>query len=205
MVDEIDSSRRGFFRRAAGKAAEKVVEHAEAKIEARAVRWVRPPFALSELEFILACTRCGDCIEACPHNVIFPLPSNYGADVAATVALDVLNGGCHLCEDWPCVAACEADALKMPSSEGKPEEEAGDAVIAWPKMARAEINPDECLPFKGPECGACDGSCPIPNTLIFQREKPQINQDSCSGCGLCRAACIADPKAIKISSLYSNN
>ena len=204
MVDEIDSSRRSFFRRAAGKAAEKVVEHAEAKIEARAVRWVRPPFALSELEFVLACTRCSDCIEACPHNVIFPLPSNYGADVAATVALDVLNGGCHLCEDWPCVTVCEAGALKIPIIDQE-EDEAAESTASWPKMARAEINPDECLPFKGPECGACDGSCPIPNTLIFQREKPQINQDSCSGCGLCRAACIADPKAIKISSLYSNN
>ena len=199
MVDEIDPSRRAFFRRAAGKAAEKVVEHAEAKIEARATRWVRPPFAVSELEFVLACTRCGDCIEACPHKVLFPLSSSYGADVAATVALDVLNGGCHLCEDWPCVTVCEADALKMPETN---EEDEAEQRRIWPKMARAEINPDDCLPFKGPECGACAGYCPIPDTLTFQREKPQINQDSCAGCGLCRAACISTPNAIQIRSLY---
>jgi len=200
MVDEIDPSRRAFFRRAASKAAEKAVEHAQAKIEARAVRWVRPPFALPELEFILACTRCGDCIDACPHNVLFPLSASYGADVASTAALDVLNGGCHLCEDWPCISACEAEALKIPMVE---QEADAEERMVWPKMARASILRDECLPFKGPECGACEGSCPIPNTLVFNREKPQINQDSCSGCGLCLAACIAAPKAIKISSLYS--
>jgi len=200
MVDEIDTSRRAFFRRAAGKAAEKVVEHAQEKIEARAAHWVRPPFALSELEFVLACTRCGDCIDACPYKVIFPLPSSYGADVAATVALDVLNGGCHLCEDWPCVAACDADALKAPDTS-----EGSDPTAAWPQMARGEIVEGDCLPFNGPECGACDGSCPIPNTLVFKREKPQINQENCAGCGLCRSACIATPKAIQIRSLYHNN
>jgi len=198
MVDEVDHSRRAFFRRAAGKAAEKAVEHAESKIEARAARWVRPPFALSELEFILACTRCGDCIEACPHKVLFPLPASYGADVASTAALDVLNGGCHLCEEWPCVSACEAAALKRPG-EGKGEDEA----IVWPKMAQASIISDHCLPFRGPECGACDGSCPIPKTLTFSMEKPQIAAETCSGCGLCLAACIAEPKAIQIKSIYS--
>jgi len=201
MVDEIDNSRRAFFRRAAGKAAEKVVEQAQAKIEARAARWVRPPYALSELEFVLACTRCGDCIEACPYKVIFPLPASYGADVAATVALDVVNGGCHLCEDWPCVSVCDADALKMPP-DNEEELEKGESVKVWPKMARAEINPDDCLPFRGPECGACEGCCPIPDTLTFNREKPQINKDSCAGCGLCRAACISTPNAIIIRSLY---
>jgi len=205
MVDEIDQSRRSFFRRAAGKAAEKVVEHAQTRIEARAARWIRPPFALSELEFVLACTRCGDCVEACPHKVLFPLPSSYGADVAATAALDVLNGGCHLCEDWPCVAVCEADALRMPQiSEAQPGEgdEASDASASWPKMAQAQIIEGNCLPFKGPECGACEGHCPIEGTLTFHREKPRIDQASCSGCGLCLAACIAEPKAIQISSLY---
>jgi len=204
MVDEIDSNRRSFFRRAAGKAAEKVVEHAQSKIEARATRWVRPPFALSELEFVLACTRCGDCFEACPYKVLFPLPSGYGADVAATAALDVSNGGCHLCKDWPCVAACEPGALKIPSiseEEGSIGVEAGETVL-WPKMAQAHIIEDNCLPFKGPECGACEGHCPIPDTLTFYREKPRINQDSCSGCGLCLAACIGEPKAIQIRSLY---
>lgn len=201
MVDEIVPSRRAFFRRVAGKAAEKVVEHAQAKIEARATRWVRPPFALPELEFILACTRCGDCIEACPHNTLFPLPSHYGADVAVTAALDVLNGGCHLCEDWPCVAACEPKALTFPQeSDTAPE----SVTRKFPKLAHAEIITTDCLPYQGPECGACEGSCLVPNALVWRGTKPIIDMLYCTGCGLCREACIANPPAVLLRSLNKN-
>ncbi len=201
MVDEIDPSRRAFFRRAAGKAAEKVVEHAQAKIEARATRWIRPPFALPELEFILACTRCGDCIEACPHEVLFPLAASFGADVASTAALDVLNGGCHLCEDWPCVTACEPDALIFPPDN---QTEIPSGKRLFPKLAHAEIISTECLPYQGPECGACEGSCPVPDALVWQATKPTINMAYCVGCGLCREACIANPPAIMVQSLNKN-
>ena len=201
MVDQVDTGRRAFFRRAAGKAAEKVVEHAQAKIEARATRWIRPPFALSELEFILACTRCGDCIKACPHEVLFPLPASFGADVASTAALDVLNGGCHLCEDWPCVTACEPDALIFPQGD---EAETDAEIPKLPKLAHAEIMTTECLPYQGPECGACEGSCPVPNALVWHASKPTINMVYCVGCGLCREACIANPAAVVLYSLNKN-
>ena len=69
-----------------------------------------PPFAVDELDFLLACTRCDKCIEACPHDVLFKLPARTGLQAAGTPAMDLLNRGCHLCRDWPCVAACEPDA-----------------------------------------------------------------------------------------------
>lgn len=133
----MDESRRAFFRRAMGKAAEQVVEEADVRIEARAARWIRPPWAKPELEFVLACSRCGDCIEACPHNVIFPLQASYGVDVAATPALDVLSGGCHLCEDWPCVSACEPNALFFPQEEAEPDEDSEPLPRRFPKLAYA--------------------------------------------------------------------
>lgn len=196
MVDEIDLGRRAFFRRAAGKAAEKVVEEADARIEARAARWIRPPWARAELEFLLACTRCSACIEACPHKLIFPLPASYGVDVAATPALDILNNACHLCEDWPCVATCEPQALRLEVVEDEAE-------IQPPKLAIASIDTALCLPYQGPECGACEGSCPVEGALTWSQEKPSINSAVCVGCGLCRAVCIAEPKAVLIRSLYA--
>ncbi|MDT8404153.1 hypothetical protein [Sulfuriflexus sp.] len=197
----MDEGRRNFFRRAAGKAAEHVVEEADARLEARASRWIRPPWARPELEFMLACSRCEACIQACPHKVLFPLPARYGADVAQTPALDVLDGGCHLCEDWPCVKACEPAALRLP--EAKEATGAGEAVAQpFPKLAHAAINTAECLPYQGPECGACEGSCPVPGALLWDGTRPRIDMTACSGCGLCRAACIADPPAVMISSLY---
>lgn len=203
----MDESRRSFFRRAAGKAAKHVVEEADARFEARASRWIRPPWARPELEFVLACTRCDACIKACPHDVLFPLPASYGADVALTPALDVLDGGCHLCEDWPCVSVCEPAALRLPEVKEEVTGEGGGTGSApglFPKLAYAEINTADCLPYQGPECGACEGSCPVPGALVWDDTRPIIDMDYCVGCGLCRAACIADPSAVLLRSLSSD-
>lgn len=184
--------RRDFFRRGFGKATEAVVKVADKHVSERAKHWIRPPYAIPELDFLLVCTRCSACIEACPHNVIFPLAARLGADVVSTPALDLLSKGCHLCNDWPCVNACDTKALAMtkPNEEGE---------ISLPKFARAEINKELCLPYSGPECGACTASCTVDGALIFECDKPTINLDLCVGCGLCREACIVEEKAINIS------
>ncbi len=185
--------RRDFFRRGLGKATEVAVKAADKRVSDRAKHWIRLPFALPELDFLLACTRCNACIEACPYDVIFPLAARLGADVVNTPALDLLKKGCHLCEDWPCVNACEAKALEI--------KEDGEGYKV--KFASAEIDENRCLPFSGPECGACIYICPVEGALILQQNKPVINQDLCTGCALCREACIAEGKAIMISSVIN--
>lgn len=65
--------RREFFKRGIGKATEAAVKEVDARVAARASHWIRPPFAQAELEFLLACTRCNACIEACEYAVIFSL------------------------------------------------------------------------------------------------------------------------------------
>lgn len=183
--------RREFFRRGVGKATEAAVRQVDEKIAQR-VNWIRPPFALPELEFLLACTRCNACLEACPHAVIFPLAARLGADVVATPALDLLNKACHLCDDWPCVQSCEPGALQLPvASEDK----------AWPRLAGMTINTESCLPYLGPECGACRDACPVPGALHWRQERPAINEGQCTGCGMCREACVIEPKAISITLL----
>ena len=179
--------RREFFRLGARKAAETVVRMASERAENRARNWLRPPFARPELEFLLCCTRCDDCIVACPHDVIFKLPAQYGIEAAGTPAMDLTNRGCHFCEGWPCVAACEQNTLAL----------AEDA----PRLATVQIDTDVCLPYSGPECGACADSCPVPGALEWRDGvKPHINQDICTGCALCREACITEPKAINVSA-----
>ncbi len=187
--------RRGFFKTIVDNATKTAVQVVDSHVNMQASHWIRPPYALDELEFLLACTRCDKCIEACPHDVIFKLEGRLGAQVMGTPAMDLLNKGCHLCEDWPCVNACEPMALYLPEKE---EEE--DLPLA--KLARAEINPQTCLPYSGPECGACESSCPIPGALKWDMTKPSIDPEFCTGCGLCREACIVEPKAVLISSCY---
>lgn len=235
MNDEPNISRRSFFKRSLGKATELGTQIIEEKVAHKAKNWIRPPFAIAELDFILACNRCGDCTSACPHDVVFPLSASKGIEVAGTPAMDILNKGCHLCTDWPCVTACETDALnfsygKLINVEDGTDSEEELAVVdettnivksdveidrvkapmaleimplatECPSMAKAKINTKECMPYSGPECGACRGSCPIPNTLIWSNEKPSINQETCIGCGLCREACITSPKSVDIRTV----
>ena len=63
--------RRDFFKFTAHKTAELGYRLAAQGVERRALKWLRPPFAQDELEFLLLCSRCDKCIEACPHDVLF--------------------------------------------------------------------------------------------------------------------------------------
>ncbi len=189
--------RRKFFQTALAKASEKVVEHVDRKVVGQAAHWIRPPFALPEFEFLLTCTRCGDCIDACPHEVIFALSARRGTRAAATPALDLLNKGCHLCSDLPCVTSCGVDALRRPDTGGEERP-------AVPKLAQASIDKNECLAYRGPECGACADSCPVPGALNWDMSRPRIDPEICVGCGLCREACIVEAKAVQIRSVYKD-
>ena len=187
--------RRDFFRLGARKAARIGMRMAAEKLARRAANWIRPPFAEDELDFLLDCTRCDKCIEACPHDVLFRLPARLGLQVVGTPAMDLRHHGCHMCADWPCVNACETGALKLPDP-------GGESPPAAVKLAQARVDPSLCLAYLGPECGACAHACPIPGALEWvDGLKPVVNQDRCTGCALCREACIVDPKAIEISAL----
>ena len=192
--------RRDFFRAGLKKVTKTVVNEIDARVEKKAKRYIRPPYSLNEVEFILACTRCDDCVEACPHDVIFKLSARLGADVVGTPALALLTKGCHLCEDWPCVTACTTGALLLPVIDNEQKEEE-QKPVPLPQLAKVTINEQICLPFSGPECGACVPDCPVPGALILTQEKPYIVPDLCPGCGMCRQACYLDEKAFNISSL----
>ncbi len=157
----------------------------------RASRWIRPPHALPEPEFLIKCTGCGDCIAACPHDVVFALPASSGLRAETTPALDLLKRGCHMCDAMPCVAACETGALELPEpAEG-----------TLPRLALVEIDTKTCLAWLGPECGACAHACPVPGALAWEGGiRPVVKTGLCTGCALCREACIVDPKAIKVSA-----
>jgi ferredoxin-type protein NapG len=195
-------NRRGFFKNIANKSAEKSTQSIEKKVNRRAANWIRPPYALDEADFVLACTRCDRCVEACPHQVIFKLSDRLGKIVSGTPALDLLKKGCHHCEEWPCVNACNDLALVLP----KPVSDIDQSEIEpeLPMMARAEINSKVCLPYNGRECDVCVDSCPVPSALTWDMTLPIINLLLCTGCGMCREVCVADPKAVNIRSLHNS-
>ena len=190
----VENDRRRVIRETVNKARNNASKTLSYEGEGRSRYWIRPPYALPEAEFLAACRRCDACIEACPHGVIFRLSGTVGAQAALTPALDLMNHGCHLCADWPCVKSCETGALQRPEEKGQ--------VIAFPLLARAWIDQVICLSYKDESCGVCSEVCPVvAGAESLRLAKPVIDQSICVGCGLCREACVSEPKAIHIRSL----
>ncbi|MBO8169504.1 MAG: 4Fe-4S dicluster domain-containing protein [Thermoanaerobacteraceae bacterium] len=144
---------------------------------------VRPPGALSEPEFLLTCTRCGECARRCVRGVILLAGPDQGVALG-TPYVDFSRSNCDFC--YECVKVCPSDALKK-TREPVP-------------IGKARILRERCLAFQGQVCGNCAASCPAGiNALHIVRQRyPEINADRCIGCGNCVQRCLAMPKAIEI-------
>ena len=105
------NDRRTFFKDSVGHWLEKALEATEERVIQQ--RWLRPPGALPEVAFLAACTRCGECVSACPPRVIFVAPTSAGL-AAGTPYLDVVRSPCIACPDMPCARSCPTEALTIP-------------------------------------------------------------------------------------------
>jgi len=182
-MKEPPQSRKDFFKEAFSFFKKGAANHVERKVLKKMELPLRPPGALDELEFLSTCTRCDACIQACPHHSI--LKKSMQGVSAGTPYVDPQKQGCHLCEDVPCVAACEPQALRM------------DLLQKGFRMGRASVNTEACITFRETVCTSCYDACPFPEVAIRidQERHPEV-LDGCVGCGLCTKPCPASPKAI---------
>lgn len=141
---------------------------------------LRPPGAIEEEAFLSGCTRCDACIEACPHDSILHAPSRFRR-AAGTPMIDPLRQPCWMCEDTPCVAACEPAVLRQ------------ELPI---KMGVAQISPVTCLAHQNSFCTVCSEQCPVEGAIEIVNHKPRINEDRCTGCGVCQHVCPAPENAV---------
>lgn len=150
----VDLSRRSFFRGRPRPRTE-----------------LRPPWALPENAFIDHCTRCNDCVKACPTQIIVIGDGGYPT-------VDFSLGECTFCGD--CVSRCQPKALVRL----EPEQ------AAW--TYKATIGED-CLPRQGVECRVCGDFCDARAIRFPPRlggsPLPEIDAETCTGCGACVAPC----------------
>lgn len=153
---------------------------------------LRPPGAIEENAFLAGCTKCDACVQACPHDAIVHAPVRFRR-AAGTPMIDPsptssVSGGqpCLMCEDFPCIAACEPGVLRMD----------------MPKtMGIARIDMQTCLAYQHSFCTVCSEQCPVAGAIEVIAGKPRIIEDVCTGCGVCHHVCPAPANAVLLMPL----
>lgn len=173
--------RRQFLRDSVGSLFEKALEATEERVIQQ--RFVRPPGALPEVAFLAACTRCGECVTACPPKVLRTAPPTAGL-AAGTPYLDIPRAPCESCPTMPCAAACPTEALTIPPD-------------GWDgyRLGALEFVPERCVTFRGQACRACADACPRGERALTMDEAghPVLRHEGCTACGVCIRACISVP------------
>ncbi len=142
----------------------------------------RPPWAQPESTFTEVCSRCGDCIQACPEGLLV-------AGRGGFPQVDFQRSGCSFCAR--CVDACAPHALRR--------EHLGQ--LPW--LLRAQIGA-QCLSNQGIECRSCGEHCDV-RAIRFRLTAgrvahPQLDEQVCTGCGNCVSVCPASAISIQAFS-----
>ena len=181
-----------FFAKPAIEKVQSKIDHINETVNkiTRRVPLLRPPGAITEKQFLQACTRCDKCIHACPKDAIQRVPKKMGFLIAGSPYIDPKKIPCVMCDDLPCIPACPDGALVPPPNMDRMEV----------KMGYAILDKKNCQAYGDTFCQQCVIDCPIPGAIIQKDEKPIIDKRTCTGCGVCVLSCstVNIPLAIKI-------
>ena len=166
-------------------------EHHVQAATAGGTRFLRPPGAVEEAEFLRRCIRCHKCGENCSNSCIRFVGPEGPPEARGTPYIVPREKACILC--GKCNNNCPSGALQPVEPEHERIWEAVD-------MGTAELDRNICHSYQGYVCGICVRACPLEGKALRADlwEKPLLDPDYCVGCGLCEQACVHMPQAIRI-------
>ena len=179
-----------FFAKPAVENVQSKIDHVNKAVDkiTKRVPVLRPPGAITEKAFLQACSRCDECINACPKDAILRVPKKMGFLIHNTPYIDAIRNPCVMCTDLPCIPACPDGALL-------PVQELSDV-----SMGYAILDKKKCQAYGDTFCQQCVIDCPVPGAIHQVDSKPIIDKNICTGCGVCMRSCstVNIPLAIKI-------
>ena len=132
---------------------------------------IRAPWTIAEEHFVDRCTRCNDCITACPTKILERGSGGFPQ-------VNFSKGECEFCGD--CVTSCKESAF-VPDWENNA-----------PWNIKATID-DSCIAYKGVVCRTCEEMCDERAIKFHPKvggvSTPEINLEHCNGCGACVEPC----------------
>jgi len=141
-------------------------------------RCVRMPWLKKTQEtFTDLCTRCGECIRACPQSIIAKGEGGFPQ-------IDFQRGECTFCQ--ACTLVC---------SESLFDENLD--TLPWATTVQIQ---NTCLTQQGVVCQSCQDACDV-NAIRFHPRRgvvaqPHINNEICTGCGACVSYCPVNAMSV---------
>ena len=129
----------------------------------------RPPWSIDEAAFTDQCTTCGDCLRACPENIIINGSGGFPE-------IDFRRGECTFC--GACADACPESLF--------------DREMDPPWQLKLSVG-ERCLATRRVICQTCGDVCDQQAIRFPPRlgevAVPVIQPLDCNGCGACVSAC----------------
>jgi len=197
----VDISRRQTIQALAGGVAYGLAASTMLERSEHHQKLIRPPGAflrkrgklepMPETQFRELCVRCGECMRACVTGGLQPAIAESGWDGVFTPVLKPKAGWCER-KCTACGEVCPTGALRPFLADEKPNL----------KIGLASIDANRCLAWQKGQyykvCLVCDEQCSydaVKQMRVDGKDRPVVDADLCTGCGICEAKCPVQPEA----------
>jgi MauM/NapG family ferredoxin protein len=150
-------------------------------------RFLRPPGALPEEQFLQTCILCQECIRVCPTSALKPVAPGAAPAGVGTPQLVPRQGACALTPSCPhlCAQVCPVGAIRPIQP-------------AEMRLGIAVVEHAHCLAWdQGVKCLVCVEACLFEAAQAYNG-RITVNPEKCTGCGRCENACPVAGSAIRV-------